>query len=80
MKDGKVIIWMNLLGFDMNDPDNKKAFITGLVVGEELKKSEQKKKPASQPQSSGDPGASLLGTLIGIIIVVIMVVLAFIFL
>ena len=46
--------------FDLNDPNNKKAFLTGVVVGEQMNKHDDRKtNPA--PESGG----SFLWTLVG---------------
>ena len=51
--------------FDMKDPDNKKAFITGFAVGEEMK---DRQKKSAAPSGGGGGDFSLLGWVIGILI------------
>ena len=59
--------------FDMKDPDNQKAFLTGVVLGESLK---EREKPARS--DSGGGGGSAIGYLIGIVLSVVIIVAAYI--
>ncbi len=60
--------------FDLKDPNNKKAFLTGYVVGDSLKKEKRQHEP--QPDLSDD--GSAIGYLIGILISAIVIVVAYV--
>ena len=70
--------------FDMNDPDNKKAFITGLVVGDELNREQEQRRNAERRNaergSSADPAGegSFIGAVIGVLISAIVIVVAYV--
>ena len=60
----------------MKAPDNRKAFITGLVVGEEMDRDRKSKRNEPRPAPDGD--GSVIGALIGILISAIVIVGAYV--
>ncbi len=61
--------------FDMNDPDNRKALMTGLIIGESLNES---RKDGSGKSSPDEVGGSPFWYLVGILLSVIIIVVAYI--